>query len=35
GSCWIPFSIELEGDAASFVGEIGKILADSVEQLQA
>ncbi len=35
GSCWIPFSIKLEGDAASFVGEIGKILADSVEQLQA
>lgn len=35
GSCWIPFSLEIEGDAAGFVAEVGRVLADSVEQLQA
>ncbi|WP_204810297.1 phage major capsid protein [Mycobacterium riyadhense] len=35
GSAWIPFSIEIEGDGAGFVTEVGKILMDSVEQLTA
>ncbi|WP_324667186.1 Major capsid protein [Mycobacterium canetti] len=35
GSAWIPFSVEIEGDAAGFVAEVSRVLADSVEQLQA
>ncbi|BBX72215.1 phage major capsid protein [Mycobacterium shinjukuense] len=35
GSAWVPFSVEIEGDAAGFVAEVGRILADSIEQLQA
>ena len=34
-SAWVPFSIEVEGDGANFVTEIGKLLMDAVDQLQA
>lgn len=35
GSAWVPFSVEIEGDRAGFVTEVGKLLMDSVEQLTA
>jgi predicted phage gp36 major capsid-like protein len=35
GAAWVPFSVEVEGDGAGFVAEIGRLLADSVEQLTA
>lgn len=35
GSAWVPFSVEIEGDGAGFVTEVGKLLMDSVEQLTA
>lgn len=35
GSAFVPFSIEIEGDGSGFVTEIGRLLADSVEQLTA
>ncbi len=35
GAAWVPFSYEVEQDAANFVAEIGKLLMDSVEQLSA
>ncbi|VBA60291.1 phage major capsid protein [Mycobacterium attenuatum] len=35
GSAWVPFSIELEGDGAGFVAEIGRLMLDAIEQLTA
>ncbi len=35
GSAWVPFSVEVGGDGAGFVTEIGRLLTDAVQQLQA
>lgn len=31
--CWVPFSVELEGDQAALLGELGTILRDSYDVL--
>ena len=35
GSAWVPFSVEIESDGEAFAAEVGRLLQDSVEQLQA
>ena len=35
GDAYVPYSFELEGDAANLMGELGKLLADSADQLTA
>lgn len=35
GSCWVPWSVEVEGDAVGFVTEIGRLLVDGITQLWA
>ena len=30
---WVPFSVELQGDAVALVGEIGKLLSDGATQI--
>lgn len=35
GDAWVPFSFEVQGDAVGFMAELGKLLMDGAEQLNA